>query len=193
VLREQRRRLAEERQVKPYIIFGDATLRELARVRPSNLEWMHLVYGIGEAKLRDFGPQFLRLIQDHCRRHGLTTDNPAGPLKAEAAPRAASRPNAQRDLAFKLFRQGAAIADVMRQVQRSRATVVDYLCEYIRERRPPGWPATPTSGWPPPRAGSARAGSSRCTWRWGSRCLTMTSAWCSPTWRQELQDDGMTG
>jgi ATP-dependent DNA helicase RecQ len=136
VLREQRRRLAEERQVKPYIIFGDATLRELARVRPSNLEWMHLVYGIGEAKLRDFGPQFLRLIQDHCRRHGLTTDNPAGPLKAEAAPRAASRPNAQRDLAFKLFRQGAAIADVMRQVQRSRATVVDYLCEYIRERRP---------------------------------------------------------
>src|SRR5262249_47267930 len=62
VLRGQRKLLAEERQVPPYIIFGDATLRELARVRPSTLEKMRLVYGVGEAKLRDFGERFLRGI-----------------------------------------------------------------------------------------------------------------------------------
>src|SRR5205823_11968769 len=54
-LRSQRRQLAEERQVPPYIIFSDATLRELARARPSTLEKMRLLYGIGDAKLRDFG------------------------------------------------------------------------------------------------------------------------------------------
>src|SRR5260370_18010644 len=54
VLRGLRRKLAEERQVPPYIIFSDATLRELARVRPSTLEKMRLVYGVGEAKPRDF-------------------------------------------------------------------------------------------------------------------------------------------
>src|SRR5205807_3988075 len=77
VLRGHRRQLADERQVQPYIIFGDATLRELARVRPSTLEQMRLVYGIGESKLRDFGECFLQALHSHCRERGLTRDQPA--------------------------------------------------------------------------------------------------------------------
>src|SRR5262249_28380237 len=50
-LRVLRRAVAEQRQWQPYLVFSDATLRELARVRPSTLEKMRLVYGIGEAKL----------------------------------------------------------------------------------------------------------------------------------------------
>ena len=46
-MRGLRRRFAEERQVPPYVIFNDATLRELARVRPSTLEGLRLIYGVG--------------------------------------------------------------------------------------------------------------------------------------------------
>jgi len=53
-------------------------LRELARVRPSTCERLRLVYGIGDAKLRDFGSQFWLVITAHCRERGLSTDNPRG-------------------------------------------------------------------------------------------------------------------
>ena len=41
-----------------------------------------------------------------------------------------------RAQAVELFRQGAAIEDVMHQTARSRSTVVDYLCDFIREDKP---------------------------------------------------------
>jgi ATP-dependent DNA helicase RecQ len=64
-LRELRKELARERQVPPYLIFSDDTLRELARVRPSTPERMRQVYGVGDAKLRDFGARFLAVIAAH--------------------------------------------------------------------------------------------------------------------------------
>ena len=76
-LRTLRRELAEQRAVPPYIIFSDATLRALAQARPSTLERMRQVYGIGDAKLHLFGDACLRIILDHCRDRGLTMDVPA--------------------------------------------------------------------------------------------------------------------
>ena len=58
-LRGLRKRLADEQGVPPFVVFSDATLRELARHRPSTLECMRNVYGIGEAKLASFGDVFL--------------------------------------------------------------------------------------------------------------------------------------
>jgi len=135
-LRAARRKLAEERRVQPYIIFNDSTLRELARVRPSTLERMRLISGIGDVKLRDYGGHFLQLIRGHCADQGATMDNAAGPARMEESRRPSARPNPQRDLAFEQFRQGAAIEDVMHQTGRARATISDYLGEYIREERP---------------------------------------------------------
>ncbi|HWG43444.1 MAG TPA: DNA helicase RecQ [Gemmataceae bacterium] len=73
-LRRLRRQLAGERQVSPFIIFTDSTLRELARVHPSTLDRMRLVPGVGDKRLRDFGTLFLTLIADHCRLHNLPFD-----------------------------------------------------------------------------------------------------------------------
>jgi ATP-dependent DNA helicase RecQ len=136
-LRLLRRKLAEARAVQPYMIFSDHTLRDLARVRPSTPERMHLVYGVGEAKLRDFGQPFLDLIAAYCAQHGVTRDNAPAPVKAEEPRRSpAARPNPQRDLALAQFREGATVEDVMHQTGRARPTVVDYLCEHIREEKP---------------------------------------------------------
>jgi ATP-dependent DNA helicase RecQ len=135
-LRELRRSLALARQVPPYVIFNDATLRELARVRPSDLQKMRMIYGIGEAKVREHGDRFLHEVVEYCRSHKLSTDNPTAPPRSLDPPKASPRPNLQRTLAFNQFRQGAAIADVMHQTGRGRSTVIDYLCELIREDKP---------------------------------------------------------
>jgi len=66
-LRVLRRRLAEEQGVPPYIVFGDVTLRSMARDYPENPSEMHAISGVGEAKFRAYGEAFLTEIRDHLR------------------------------------------------------------------------------------------------------------------------------
>ena len=73
-LRALRKQLAQERNVPPYIIFADATLRELSKVRPSSLQRMRKIYGIGDTKLRDFGQLFLDLLLAQCKAKNLAVD-----------------------------------------------------------------------------------------------------------------------
>jgi ATP-dependent DNA helicase RecQ len=61
-LRDLRKRLADERGVPAYVIFGDATLREMARRYPASQEAMRGVFGVGERKLHEFGAVFAALI-----------------------------------------------------------------------------------------------------------------------------------
>ena len=60
-----RRKLADERNVPAYIIFSDASLREMATVLPRNLLEFSEIPGVGESKLRQFGDIFVDEINSH--------------------------------------------------------------------------------------------------------------------------------
>jgi len=62
-LRGLRRTIAEERGVPPYIVFSDASLRDMARLRPRSREALLEVKGVGEWKCETFGERFLALIR----------------------------------------------------------------------------------------------------------------------------------
>ena len=64
-LRNLRRKLADERGVPAYIIFSDASLREMARTLPTTMTDFARVPGVGQQKLRDFGPAFTAAIADY--------------------------------------------------------------------------------------------------------------------------------
>ncbi len=61
-LRKFRRELAAARGVPPYIILGDRSLREVARLRPNSLAQLRDVYGIGDKKLADLGERILAVV-----------------------------------------------------------------------------------------------------------------------------------
>jgi ATP-dependent DNA helicase RecQ len=134
-LRLLRRALADAKQVQPYIILGDATLRELARIRPSSLEAMRLVYGIGDAKLREFGKILLEKIKTYCAATALAMDQAPGPLRQREQPVRPVAVTGSRAVAFHLFHSKAAIEDVMHQTERTRSTIMDYLAEFIRQEK----------------------------------------------------------
>ncbi len=64
-LRALRRAMADERSIPPYLIFSDASLREMARRRPTTEEAFLEVKGVGLRKLRELGPRFLACIRAH--------------------------------------------------------------------------------------------------------------------------------
>ena len=62
-LRETRRRLAEDANVPPYVIFHDATLHDMARVMPTSPEALLQLHGVGQAKLERYGDAFLDVLR----------------------------------------------------------------------------------------------------------------------------------
>jgi len=63
-LRDLRRELAKEQGVPPYVIFHDATLREMAASRPSDRYAMSEITGVGARKLDAYGDAFLQVIRN---------------------------------------------------------------------------------------------------------------------------------
>ncbi|RYD25983.1 MAG: RecQ family ATP-dependent DNA helicase, partial [Verrucomicrobiaceae bacterium] len=69
-LRTLRRELAEARSVPPYVIFGDVTLRHMARDYPRTESEFAGIPGVGSRKLADFGQEFMEAIRRHVAAHG---------------------------------------------------------------------------------------------------------------------------
>jgi len=69
LLRELRKRLADERHVPAYIVFSDVALRQMAREYPSNDREFTRISGVGEKKLQEFGAVFLNAIREHLKEH----------------------------------------------------------------------------------------------------------------------------
>ena len=61
-LKAKRMELARDQGVPPYIIFHDATLMEILKARPTKLNQLKLIGGVGQAKLDRYGPHFLSVI-----------------------------------------------------------------------------------------------------------------------------------
>ena len=64
-LRAVRLEIARSRGVPPYVIFHDATLREMARLRPTSLDALLAVKGVGARKADDLGQTFLSAIRSY--------------------------------------------------------------------------------------------------------------------------------
>ena len=64
-LRQHRKRLAEAAGLRPYLIFPDTVLIDLANLRPTTLGEFGNVKGVGEAKLKKYGLSFLQAIAEY--------------------------------------------------------------------------------------------------------------------------------
>lgn len=61
-LKALRRKIAEENKIPPYIVFGDATLKEMSTRIPVTKEQMLEISGVGEVKYQRYGEQFMNII-----------------------------------------------------------------------------------------------------------------------------------
>jgi ATP-dependent DNA helicase RecQ len=64
ILKAKRTELAREQGVPPYLIFHDSTLLEILNRRPTNLDEMSQISGVGQAKLDRYGEAFLQVLED---------------------------------------------------------------------------------------------------------------------------------
>jgi ATP-dependent DNA helicase RecQ len=143
-LRTLRREIADERGVPAYVLFSDAALRDMTRVRPGSAAAFLNVRGVGERKLADFGQRFLELIATYCRANGLLLDAAIGSRARRERSRMVRpfdktqgyKPKGTKETAFELFAKGSSVERVAAAIGRAPGTTWDYLAEFIQTRRP---------------------------------------------------------
>jgi len=151
-LRALRRRIAGTRSVPAYVVFGDASLRDMARRRPCAVDGFLEVTGVGQAKARQYGDEFVATISEYCLSHALDQDvDPtikAAPKPSRVESRARVRKHSQgtrkssrstlnlaKQLAFGRFDKGESIVAVSDVIERKPEIALKYLLDYIAQNK----------------------------------------------------------
>ncbi len=128
--------MAQDRGVPPYVIFSDATLRDLARARPTTKGAFLSVYGVGRAKADDMGEAFLACIRQYCEANDVAPDTTDGDRPRTGGRAKGSRASRTQRKAFELFAAGRSVAEVGEALARVASTTTKLLAEFIEATRP---------------------------------------------------------
>ncbi|MFZ4507312.1 MAG: RecQ family ATP-dependent DNA helicase [Fimbriimonas sp.] len=139
-LRSYRRELATERSVPAYVLFHDAVLIQMASSRPTSLESLGRISGVGQRKLEELGPMFTELIRSESARLGLATDLAVStkPVRSEVKADApvSLKKASNKALMYPLFQAGVPLESICAQVTLAPSTVSGYLSDWIIETCP---------------------------------------------------------
>jgi ATP-dependent DNA helicase RecQ len=129
LLRQLRKRIADERRVPPYVIFPDSTLRVMAASLPHDPRSLRAIAGVGERKLVDFGGEFLREIREYVERTGAESVEAAAPRRTRQQRNTGLGPSIRHTLA--LFHEGRTPEEIAEERRLAPTTVEDHLVEAI--------------------------------------------------------------
>ncbi len=134
-LRELRTRLAGERGVPPYVVFGDVSLREMAHYYPQNQDSFLRITGVGRVKLSDFGDDFLETIRDYAGPKGIEDRTGAAVFKSTRESVRSSNATPSRDSGMSsslretlaLLQQGLPFQEVVNRRGLARSTISTHI------------------------------------------------------------------
>lgn len=90
-LRALRKKIADEKKVPPFVIFGDRSLLQMALYLPQREENFARINGVGQEKLRQYGQVFMEVIRAYAReRHLPEKEVPGGPVRQHRVTRLGS-------------------------------------------------------------------------------------------------------
>jgi ATP-dependent DNA helicase RecQ len=112
-LRDKRRELAELQDVPPYIIFHDACLMSMMEHKPSTLEQLSRLPGVGERKLELYGKQFLAVIDEFRDVHTMSSDTASESME--------------------LFRLGYSVPQIAEKRELKESTIYTHLAQFLEQ------------------------------------------------------------
>ncbi len=135
-LRLLRREIASEKNVPPFVVFGDVTLIDLAKKKPSTDAEFLEIHGVGRHKSQQYGRRFMIQIARFFNQDELVArlENDTDNQQKQQEDGPPQLTNSARQAA-ELFEQGMSIEQVAESMGRALSTTSTYLEEYILHHR----------------------------------------------------------
>lgn len=138
-LRQLRTEIATDKNMPPYIIFPDSTLRDIARYLPETKTAMLTIKGIGEKKYEQFGEQFLNTVASwqasHPEAKGRILINSQS--KNNVKKQAPNKPSYLES--YKLFQSGKTIEEIAKIRDLVEQTIENHLFQAFQKGFPLSW------------------------------------------------------
>ncbi len=127
ILRRKRKDIADHYGIPPFVIFSDKSLTQMASVMPQNKKEFLAISGVGEAKLKRYGDQFLAIIKEYATNNiDIPIAKPKGVSK--------SKTTKKRHIEIgELYNEGISINSLMDKYNVHKQTIISNLYKYVTE------------------------------------------------------------
>ncbi len=136
-LRRLRKRLADEQNVPPYVVFADAALKAMAQRRPQTMAQFLAIPGVGSRKAEAYFTPFTAEIRTYCEAHALSPPLeqaetlPPAPTHRECRQPRGTPTASTHALTLQLWQQGLSIEQIAEQRSLRIETIEGHLAELV--------------------------------------------------------------
>jgi ATP-dependent DNA helicase RecQ len=133
-LQSLRKKLADDQDVPPYVVFANASLRSMAQLQPQNHAQFLQIAGVGSRKLAQYGDRFIAEIMRFRQEKGLPTTPESTVTPKPATPKSAKSTNPSQDtrsVTWELYQQGLSPAQIAEQRELQVTTILTHLADLI--------------------------------------------------------------
>ncbi|HAQ40626.1 MAG TPA: DNA helicase RecQ [Clostridiales bacterium] len=133
ILRSLRKETADSLRVPPFVVFSDASLRDMCVRYPMNKEEFLKIYGAGEVKTERYGGKFMDAIIDYVHDNNINTEDIKIQASSETSDEASgkssgtSKTEDTRTVSYNLYKEGKNIDEIAKQRGLSPITVEGHL------------------------------------------------------------------
>ncbi|PPA68893.1 DNA helicase RecQ [Jeotgalibacillus proteolyticus] len=135
-LRALRSEIAKDQSIPPYLIFSDATLREMATYYPVDSEAMLNVKGVGERKLNEYGDAFVEIIQAYVEKNGTSVKKAEAPVLKEVEQPPSRVPSTEEPsylFSYNLLQEGKTVEEIAKERAMKVQTIEKHLIAAFKE------------------------------------------------------------
>ena len=133
-LKELRDAICYKKDLPVYMVAGSSTLDELSRYLPQTLDELRKISGFGDAKVQNYGQEFLDIIVKYSSKNNLVSLMRERPAKRERKPRTglAKKKGDTQSESFRLYKDGLSIPDIAKTRNLTVGTIETHLSGFVR-------------------------------------------------------------
>lgn len=132
ILRELRYKIAELKNLPPYIIFHDSTLKEMSVYFPQNKEEFLKIKGIGQKKYESYGEDFITLIKEYVHKKDIDVSK----YRKKASKLGTQQVDVNKELnryeqTYNCYLEGLSLQEIAVKRNLTEGTIINHLkrCE----------------------------------------------------------------
>jgi ATP-dependent DNA helicase RecQ len=130
ILRQKRKDIADVKRIPPYMIFPDTTLMEMAYYYPQTEETMQIMYGVGAAKFKRYGEEFLIAVKRFCIEKKIEERSKDIEVRSERGSTSKKSFSVAQE-----YQNGASIEELAEKHGVNTASIINHLKNYLKEKQ----------------------------------------------------------
>lgn len=130
ILKQLRKAISQEESVPPFMIFPDATLKELSEYMPTKEEDLLKIKGIGERKAKVYGERFIEAITEYMNEKGIDINNMDNYESTKSSKESKIKTHV---LSYNLYKEGKTIKEIAEERNLKAITIQEHLFKCLSE------------------------------------------------------------